>query len=85
MRRMMALLALLAVVQVSSGCRHVAGSCDCEHGGSRTDGGCGCGSVAKPSNPGVCGYYGSGNVVPLPAAAPPPPPIRSTVYQSAQQ
>jgi hypothetical protein len=32
MRRLFALMAVMVVVQLTvSGCRHVAGACDCEH------------------------------------------------------
>jgi len=31
MRRLIALVVLMGLVQVAVGCRHVAGGCDCEH------------------------------------------------------
>jgi hypothetical protein len=31
MRRILGLLAVVAMLQVATGCRHVAGACDCEH------------------------------------------------------
>jgi hypothetical protein len=39
MRRIVALLALLGVIQFSIGCRHVAGGCDCEHAGKNAPAG----------------------------------------------
>jgi hypothetical protein len=32
MRRFIALIALIGLIQLAAGCRHVAGGCDCDHG-----------------------------------------------------
>ncbi len=77
MRRILALIAVMALLNLAaSGCRHVAGACDCEHAGpqNRVDGSCkmdGCGSAtygaaAAPSAPPtVLGAY-----APPPASMP---------------
>jgi hypothetical protein len=94
MRRLIALAAVLAAVQLSAGCRHVGGACDCENVNGQ-HGGCGCGGGGgKPSdaNPTNCGYYNGSYSLGTCAQTPPPPPaapapgvVRSTVYQPAPQ
>ena len=44
MRHLLALVVLLGLVLVSSGCRHVAGACDCDHASD-----CGAISGVKPA------------------------------------
>ena len=45
MRRILGLLAVVAMLQMATGCRHVAGACDCEHAPlqnrmTKSNGGC---------------------------------------------